>query len=230
MARRALLFLLGFCAAVAAAALLYRRPDPPTPLPRARLVPPLFDPSLAHTRLEGPARDRWQKPAQLVAALKLQEGDSVADVGAGSGYLLRHLSRAVGPRGVVYAEEIQGEYLPELRRRAKQLGNVRVVLGTPTDPRLPEGGIDRFVLLTVYHEVGQPVAFLRSLRRAARPDAQLAIIDFDRARKGDPPAPENHELPEQDVIDEARQAGWTLDRRYEFLGSQFFLVFRLPAR
>jgi predicted methyltransferase len=230
MARRALLFLLAFCAAAAAAALLYRPPEPPVPLPRARLVPPLFDPSLAHSKLEGPERDRWQKPAALVAALRLRPGDVVADVGAGSGYLLRHLSRAVGPRGTVYAEEIQKEYLPELRSRARQLGNVRVVLGTPTDPKLPAGAIDCFVLLTVYHEVRQPVELLRVLRRAARPDAQLAIVDFDGARKGNPPAPDNHQVPEQDVIDEARRAGWVLDRRHEFLGSEFFLVFRPLAR
>ena len=107
------------------------------------------------------------------AALGLHQGETVADVGASSGYLERRLSRAVGPQGQVYAEEIQSAFLPPLRRRAALLPNVRVVLGTASNPRLPAGSVDCFVLLTVYHEVQQPTAFLsdappiRSAQRAS---------------------------------------------------------------
>ncbi|HEU4753679.1 MAG TPA: methyltransferase domain-containing protein, partial [Armatimonadota bacterium] len=173
-------------------------------------------------------RDRWQKPAELVRTLALQPGEAVADIGAGSGYLLPHLSRAVGPRGKVYAEEIQDAYFPMLEARAKQLANVRVVEGRPEDPGLPPGSVDCFVLLTVYHEVQRPVEFLKTLHRSARPGARLAVIDFDAARKGNPPAPLGHEVAEAVVIEEARQAGWELAQRHSLLygSSQFFLVFR----
>jgi ubiquinone/menaquinone biosynthesis C-methylase UbiE len=203
-----------------------RAPEPePEPKVGERYVAPLFEPARAHDLLEGPERDRWQQPAGIVEALNLQPGQTVADIGAGSGYLLRRLSRAVGPKGKVYAEEIQAEYLADLRKRAKALGNVEVVLGTAEDPALPAASIDCFVMLTVYHEVRQPVEFLRGLKRFARPGATLAIIDFDARRKGDPPAPVGHEMPEQEVIDEAAAAGWDLTARHEFLSSQFFLVF-----
>jgi ubiquinone/menaquinone biosynthesis C-methylase UbiE len=205
---------------------LWRRPSNTHPAVRERAVSPLFEPSQAETLLEAPDRDAWQKPDEIVAALKLQPGETVADIGAGSGYLISRLSRAVGSRGTVYAQEIQQEFLPALERRAESLGNVRVILGTAEDPRLPEHSVDCFVLLTVYHEVQKPVAFLKTLHRYARPGARLAIIDFDAARRGSPPAPTGHDVPEADVLAEARAAGWELSERHEFISSQFFLVFR----
>ena len=201
-----------------------RHASPAVDTTRARPIAPLFDPSEAHAKLEGSERDKWQKPQQLVQALELKEGDVAADIGAGSGYLLPYLSRAVGKSGKVYAEEIQMEYLPDLRRHADQLKNVEPNLGTAKDPRLP-AKVDMFVLLTVYHEVQQPVDFLKTLRKYAKPRSRLAIIDFDAQRKGEYPAPVGHEVSERDVIAEAQAAGWKLQKRFEFLGSQFYLVF-----
>ncbi len=198
----------------------------PAPL-RERIVSPLFDPAKAHSLLEGPDRDRWQRPKELVAALNLRKGERVADIGAGSGYLTPHLSRAVGPKGTVFAEEVQGEYLPALRRLAAKHTNVRVIFGAEADPKLPPHIVDCFVMLTVYHEVRSPVTFLKALKRASAPGARLVIIDFDAARRGEPPAPIGHELPEADVIAEAAAAGWTLRERHEVVSSQFFLVFGL---
>lgn len=160
-------------------------PGTPPGAPSAVLPPrllrepaPLFPPWEARALLEAPSRDAWQQPTRIVASLGLRAGDTVADVGAGSGYLEPYLSAAVGPLGRVYAEEIQPEFLPSLRERARRFSNVRPVLGRADDPLLPTGGIDLFVLLTVYHEIQQPVAFLQTLRRAARPRARLAVIDF----------------------------------------------------
>lgn len=222
MTRR--LLLIGL--ALTGAAFLANRPAA-TPVLRERIVSPLFDPAKAHSLLEGPGRDKWQRPRELVDALQLRKGDRVADIGAGSGYLTPHLSRAVGPTGIVYTEEIQAEYLPSLKRWATKLPNVRPILGTAADPGLAPGSVNCFVLLTVYHEVRDPVDFLRALRKASAPGARLAIIDFDAARRGEPPAPVGHELPEADVIAEAKAAGWTLRRRHELVSSQFFLVFGL---
>ena len=192
----------------------------------ARTVSPLFDPALAPSRLDTHERDRWQQPARIVDALRLKKGDAVADIGSGSGYLLPYLSRAVGPKGAVIAEEVQDGYLAPLRERAHRLPNVRVVMGTVDDPKLPMRAVDAFVLLTVYHEVDHPVDFLKTLRAYARPNARLAIIDFDAARKGDPPAPDGHYVAESAVLQEARAAGWELAERHEFISSQFYLVFR----
>ena len=194
-----------------------------------RTPAPLFDPALADALLEAPDRDRWQKPKEIVRALRIQPGMSIADVGAGSGYLLTYLSEAVGPTGRLYAQEIQESFLARLRTRSKNLMNVTVVRGTPIDPKLPPGSIDRFVLLTVYHEVQNPIAFLNTLRRYARPGARLAVIDFDADRRGELPAPPGHEVPEGAVISEARAAGWKLSEKHDFLSSQFFLVFEVAT-
>jgi predicted methyltransferase len=189
-----------------------------------RAPSPLFDPALADSLLESPDRAAWQKPRQIIDALGIRKGMTVADVGAGSGFLLPALSRAVGPSGKVYAQEIQDAFVSRLRRRAKTLHNVQVVRGTADDPRLP-AAIDRLVLLTVYHEVQNPVAFLKKLKRCAGPESTLAIIDFDAARRGNPPAPPGHEMAESAVLAEAESAGWRLVRKHEFLSSQFFLIF-----
>lgn len=217
---------------VAFAALLFlgagacrETPAPANPSTPPREAAPLFKPYLADALLEAPDRDRWQKPAEIVRALNLAQGARVADIGTGSGYLLPYLCAAVGKRGTVYAEEVQGEFLAALLKRKKRLPNIEIVLGTEADPQLPEP-VDCFVLLTVYHEVQNPVAFLKRLHTYTRPDGRLAIIDFDARRNGDPPAPEGHELPEATVLKEAEQAGWVLADRHEFLSSQFFLVFK----
>jgi arsenite methyltransferase len=191
----------------------------------ARQAAELYDPGSVE-RLEGPDRDRWQQPARVVRALKLRPGQAVADVGAGSGYLLPHLSRAVGPKGRVYAEEIQESFLGRLERRRRELGNVEVILGSPWDPRLPKGKIDAFVMLTVYHEVERPVDLLRRLHESARPGAKLAILDFDPDRKGDPPPPARHSVLEREVREEAALAGWRVVESHDFIPSQFFLILR----
>src|SRR5688500_5429049 len=95
----------GIAGLAVAAGVLLAQERSSGPAPRVRSVAPLFDPALAHSLLEGPERDRWQQPERIVRALGLRPGDTVADVGAGSGYLLPYLSRAVGPTGTVYAEE-----------------------------------------------------------------------------------------------------------------------------
>ncbi len=193
--------------------------------PPKRYVAPLFDPKLASILLDEPQRNKWQKPEQIVRTLQLRKGQVVADVGAGSGYLLPYLSRAVGKSGVVYAQEVRPDFLPELRRRARTLGNVRVVLGQEDDTKLPARAINCFVLLTVYHEVQQPVGFLKTLHQHAQPGARLVIIDFDAQRRGSPRAPIGHEVAEEFVVQEARAAGWKLQARHNFISSQFFLVF-----
>lgn len=194
-----------------------------------RTASPLFNPKLADQLLDDPQRNSWQKPQQIVRALQLKPGDVVADIGAGSGYLLPHLSRAVGRHGLVFAEEIQDEYFPALQGHAKRLKNVRVVKGTVEDSKLPKQ-VDCFILLTTYHEVENPIAFLKTLKRYAKPNARLAIIDFDASRKGTPPAPKGHEIADVVVIAEAKAAGWQLIKQHQFLSSQFFLVFENHAK
>ncbi len=197
--------------------------------PRERLPSSLFSPGRADELLRGPHRDLHQRPEKLVGALRIQPGDRVADIGAGVGYLTPLLSRAVGPTGRVVSEEIQREFLPELER-FRSFGNVEVILGSPDDPRLPGPPMDCLVLLTVYHEVRNPIRFLRTLRRYSHSETRLAIVDFDPDIPSSTPAPIGHSVPERAVRSEAAAAGWRLDRREQASAGQYFLIFRPSTR
>jgi SAM-dependent methyltransferase len=140
----------------------------------------------------GPDRDAADESGQLIRGLEIKPGMHVADIGAGSGYHTLRLSPAVGPGGVVYAEDIVEAYLTGLRREAerRRLANVKIVVGTPDDPKLPAGAVDRAVLVHMYHEIESPYALLWNLATALKPGARVAVIDLDRPTNshGTPPA------------------------------------------
>jgi ubiquinone/menaquinone biosynthesis C-methylase UbiE len=179
-------------------------PEDPSP---ARVPGDLFDPANAWL-LEEPSRDAWQKPGALVAALGLRPGQAVADVGAGSGYMMPHLARAVGPGGRVYAEDVQDGTVRLLRAKARRHPNVVVVRGETADPCLPARSIDAALLLTSYHELRAPVALLARLRPSMRPGGRLVIVDFNdfETDGAAPHVPYADRVPEQTVVREAPRA------------------------
>src|SRR3954466_3654972 len=90
--------------------------------------------------LDAPDRDLWQRPDQIMDAMGIADASVVADIGAGSGWFTIRIARRVGPQGLVYAEDVQKEMINAISRRVGREGlpNVRPVLGSKTDPRLPE--------------------------------------------------------------------------------------------
>jgi SAM-dependent methyltransferase len=140
----------------------------------------------------GPDRDAADESGQLIRGLEIKPGMRVADIGAGSGYHTLRLSPAVGPTGVVYAEDIVEAYLTGLRREAerRKLDNVQIVVGTPDNPKLPEGAVDRAVLVHMYHEIESPYALLWHLAGSLTPDGRVGVIEMDRPTNshGTPPA------------------------------------------
>jgi SAM-dependent methyltransferase len=140
----------------------------------------------------GPDRDAADESGQLIRGLEIKPGMAVADIGAGSGYHTLRLSPAVGPTGVVYAEDIVESYISGLKREAqrRKLTNVRIVVGKPDDPGLPSRAIDRAVLVHMYHEVENPYALLWNLAGALKPGGRVGVIDLDRPTQshGTPPA------------------------------------------
>src|SRR5688500_6969492 len=103
--------------------------------------------------LEGPDRDAWQKPEQVMDALGIADGARVADLGAGGGYFTIRLARRVGPNGIVYAEDVQDEMLGSIERRIEreQLTNVKTVKGTFDNPRLPSGELDAVLIVDTFN-------------------------------------------------------------------------------
>src|SRR5262249_28911877 len=103
--------------------------------------------------LDDPARDAWQKPAEVIAALRIEPGMTVVDLGAGTGYFLPHLSRAVGPQGKVIALDIEADMVRYMKERAGREGlpNVEARQVSPSDPALPPGSVDRVLIVDTWH-------------------------------------------------------------------------------
>jgi ubiquinone/menaquinone biosynthesis C-methylase UbiE len=134
--------------------------------------------------LDDPHRDGKQKPRELIAAMHIKPGMTVADIGTGTGYMLKFLSDAVGPTGKVFGEDIQTDFLD--RAKAKNVPRTELILGTTTDPKLPPASIDIALVLDVYHHFDYPDKMLANIRSALKPGAHLVIVDYYKSASPSP--------------------------------------------
>ncbi|WP_375464239.1 class I SAM-dependent methyltransferase [uncultured Methylobacterium sp.] len=136
-------------------------------------------------------REKADEFGQVARLMRFTAGQTVADVGAGSGYYVTRLSPVVGPRGRVLAEDVMPLYLADLERRLRRAGlsNVTVVRGEPHDPRLVPASVDAAILVHMYHEITQPFGLLHNLAAAMKPGGRVGIVDADDipSRHGTPP-------------------------------------------
>lgn len=156
----------------------FPKPDRPV----AEIIAPLW-------AQEG-QRDRVDEVGQVARLMGIGPGQTVADIGAGSGYYTVRLATRVGPQGRVLAEDVTPDYLAGLERRVAALPNVTVVRGEAHDPRLPPVSVDAAVLVHMYHEITQPFGLLYNLAAAMKPGGRVGIVDADAipSRHGTPPA------------------------------------------
>ena len=186
----------------------------------------LFPPELLGM-LEGPDRDAWQRPEQIMDTLLIADGSVVADLGAGGGWFTIRLARRVGPNGTVYAEDVQPQMIEAINRRTARApipqGTVKTVLGTSSDPRLP-GPVDAVLIVDAYYEMNQPVVILGNVARALKPNGRVGIVEFKKDGWGPGPPMDERVDPER-VIRDAEAAGLRLVSRETFLRYQHMLVF-----
>ncbi len=158
--------------------------------------------------LESPDRDAWQKPDQIMDALAVADGATVADIGAGAGWFTIRLARRVGPNGTVYAQDVQRQMLEAIRRRVAREGltNVRTRLGQGSVPNLPAGELDAVLVVDVYPEVADRIAFLRNLSTALTRGGRIGIVNYMPGRGGPGPDPEDR-IEMSAVEADARAAG-----------------------
>jgi len=183
--------------------------------------------------LADPQRDEKQKPRELVEAMGLKAGQSVADVGTGVGYMLPYLSKAVGPTGHVTAEDIAQDFLDKakLRARTLNLNNVTFVLGTDKDPKLPGDTFNAVLVLDTYHHFDYPEAMLRNILESLVSDGKLYIVEYYRRPNAMGPgtgdrALEHIRLDMDDTIKEVQDNGFRLVFKREHIpGSQYIAVF-----
>ncbi|WP_188763115.1 class I SAM-dependent methyltransferase [Sandarakinorhabdus glacialis] len=151
------------------------------------------------------SREAAGEAASVMRLLNVRAGQTVADIGAGSGYYTMRLSPVVGPRGRVIAQDIVPKYLNQLKARVRRAGlkNVRFVLGGENDPRLPVGAVDTALLIHMYHEIAQPYELLYRLRAALKPEGRIAVVDLDRTSG-------QHGMPRALLVCEVKAVGYDL--------------------
>jgi SAM-dependent methyltransferase len=178
--------------------------------------------------LERPQRETEERPDLLIEALKIKPGESVADIGAGSGYYARRIAERVGKQGIVYAEDIQPEMLVLLTNKTAALGfqNIRPILGTITDPMLPRAAVDMVLMVDVYHEFDHPYEMIEAIRGALKPGGRIVFVEF---RKEDPAVPVKpvHKMTTAQVQKEMSIHSLQCVETNETLPRQHILTFRI---
>lgn len=175
---------------------------------------------------DDPKRQEWQRPAELVAALRLPTGSCVADLGAGTGYLLSHLSRAVGPQGCVVAVEVEPVLVDHLKARieSESLDNVRALLAPNDSSGLADASVATIVILDTFHHLDRRLAYLKGLRSALSDHGRVAVIDWRKEPLPEGP-PLDHKIAQEQVVDEMVKAGFRLIETLEVLPYQYVLLF-----
>jgi SAM-dependent methyltransferase len=175
--------------------------------------------------LERREREMEENPEGALDAIGIKPGMTVADVGAGVGYMSLRIAMRVGPGGRVFANDIQPEMLRQLRANAAKakLSNIQTVLGASSDAKLPAGQMDVILLVDVYHEFSDPQRMIESLRAALKPDGRLVLLEY---RKEDPSVPirPEHKMSVQEVKTELEAEGFHLDQVLETLPRQHIFV------
>lgn len=169
--------------------------------------------------LEDPARDAWQKPHEVITALKLKPSDTAADIGAGSGYFTRRLARHAAH---VFAVDIDPALLALLAK--DPAANVTPVLAAPDNPRLPAASCDLILIVDVLHHIDNRPAYYPHLAKALKPGGRLVIIDFHKKELPVGPPPSMKLTPEE-VTAELKAAGLKPSASHGMLPYQYFLEF-----
>jgi len=188
-----------------------------------------FDrPELSAKSFDDPARDAWQLPDRVIAALALKPGQIVADIGSGTGYFTVRLAKsAAAPK--VYGADIEPAMVTYLRERAAKegLGNIVAVEAAADTPNLPEP-VDLVLIVDTYHHIGSREMYFSKLRSSLKPGGRVAIVDF-RPDSPEGPPKEFRFSPEKFQA-EMSKAGYKLAQQYDFLPRQNFLIFELAGK
>ena len=179
--------------------------------------------------LEREERDIEEAPDKALDAIGIEKGSTVADVGAGSGYMTVRMASRVGPTGRVYATDIQPQMLNMLRARLEKerIGNVTLVQGAVDDPRLPASTIDMILMVDVYHEFSEPQKMLRGMREALKPGGRMILLEYKKEEPWIPIRPE-HKMSVGEAKLEVEAEGFKLTKVGTELPRQHILVFTKP--
>lgn len=179
--------------------------------------------------LDSTERDRYQKPAEVIDALKLKPGMAVADLGSGSGYFTRRFIEAVTETGMVYAVDVEPEMLAYAKESVIHMHTAytaEFILAQPDNPKLPFASVDLLFVCNTIHHLENRSKYFSDLKSSLKSGARIAIIDFyPDERSGDLGFPKHHLVARDTIVQEMTTAGYQLAREHSFLPKQYFLEF-----
>lgn len=181
-------------------------------------------------RFDDPARDAWQRPSAVVSAMGLEPGSKVADLGAGTGYFLPHLTAAVGPEGSVVGLDVEEDMVEYMRARIERekLEGASARRVAPEDPSLEPGGLDAILIVDTWHHISSRSAYAEKLAAGLAPGGAVFVVDFTLdAPEGPPKA---HRLPLEKVMAELQAGGLQAERLTLELPRQYMVRARKPVQ
>jgi precorrin-6B methylase 2 len=153
--------------------------------------------------LERESREKEERTDLLIQSLNLKAGMTIADIGAGTGYLSKKMATRVGNAGTVYAVDVQPEMIGKLKAASRQFTNIKPVLSKESDIQLPANSLDFAIMVDVYHELAYPHEVVQSILKALKPNGQLVLVEY-RAEDENVPIKATHKMTEMQIKNEMR--------------------------
>ena len=173
------------------------------------------------------ASDPKNKPDQIIEAIALRSGQSIADIGSGGGYFSLRFAEIVGEEGRVYAVDTKPEFLEYVKSSAKEKGldNVIPTLVSGDELDLPEKSLDLIFMRNVTHHIPNRVEYFKSLKRFLKPDGRIAIIEYKKGKIFTFRGLFGHYVPKETIVQEMKEAGYLLENDFNFLPEQHFAIY-----
>jgi ubiquinone/menaquinone biosynthesis C-methylase UbiE len=187
-----------------------------------------FYSSVPSAYMDDPRRNEWQKAEQVIDHLLVKPGETVADIGAGTGFFSTRFARTVGKSGIVYASDVDETMVRVIEKRAKKEGltNIHAILAKTDDPMIPKLSADLIFICDTYLFIENRVQYLTRLRNSIKNNGRLAIISFNNSAEISGAPPTQRMISKNYVIKEALEAGFVLEAEFFFIPSQDFMLFR----
>jgi arsenite methyltransferase len=179
--------------------------------------PPANAAEYAHV-LNDPKRDEWQKPHEVIQALALRSDESIADIGAGTGYFSQRFARHAAK---VYAVDIE----PKLLAMIKGSSRIQTVVAAPDDPKLKPASVDTVFFCNVLHHIDNRAPYWAKVAAALKPGGRIVVMEFHKKPLPVGPGP-GMKIDQAAMVEELKAAGFTLAKQHDFLPYQYFLEFK----
>lgn len=182
------------------------------------------DPSERAKKWNNPERDQWQRPEEIIASLKINHGDTVADIGAGTGYMVKHLSAEVGAAGMIIAIDTEPAMVRYLSERVPEMGPARVIPQetSPSDPELEANSIDAAMTLDTWHHMISRETYAKKVYDALKSGGAFAVVDYDIDADSGPPA--TMRVAPSQVVSELEAVGFRVEIMLESLPFHYIVV------